>query len=445
LSLDFEVNQTVIEFLCPCTHRFVLEDSQAGGTVQCPKCRRLNDVPTVDDLRRLADDGTYLLDSAPVAEGPDVAETLAYVYQRGARDARGNEIDLRLRRADIEAIGGEPVPLFPEEAPNEHAPKYDPDTGELILPHEINHDGPSVTRPQDIPMARAAINYASAGAFPKFSFVRAFGMLFSPLNVMAVFAVFCMHVLFWPLLLVTFAGIAFFIVAVPVLGALILSHYGNVIEDAGPFEKDEFPRPMRDLGWYEDIWFPFCNVFASLMICYFPGFLLAILLVQVPRLQLAAVGVMVVGGAIGTFFLPAVLLSLHTSGSLLNVRPDRVLAVIGICGRSYFIAVVIWVFTAGIYAFGFGGTCLAIAAFLHPSDLPGWLTSWATTVPALVIGIFLMHYFCFCLGLLYRAHYQAFPWVLQRHIPTRKPDATTPHPIPRRSPPLARNVPARRR
>ena len=37
-------------------------------------------------------------------------------------------------------------------------------------------------------------------------------------------------------------------------------------------------------------------------------------------------------------------------------------------------------------------------------------------LPALGAGVYLMHYFMWYLGLMYRSHHDQFPWVLQRHI-----------------------------
>jgi hypothetical protein len=37
--------------------------------------------------------------------------------------------------------------------------------------------------------------------------------------------------------------------------------------------------------------------------------------------------------------------------------------------------------------------------------------------PLLVGGIYLMHAFCWYLGLAYRKYHEKFPWVFQRHIP----------------------------
>ena len=52
-------------------------------------------------------------------------------------------------------------------------------------------------------------------------------------------------------------------------------------------------------------------------------------------------------------------------------------------------------------------------------------------------GIYLMHAFSYYMGLLYRAEHDNFPWVLQRHIPTRLMERTRPQgghlPMPRPS------------
>jgi hypothetical protein len=410
----------VIEFPCTCGHRFRLEDDQAGTLIQCPQCRRLNDIPAHGELSQFLGDGTYKVDDpVDLRDSNEVAAELAYVYQRGHHDADGNEIDLRLNRADIESIGGDPIPLAPD-APPRQAPRYDPETGELITAHELKDELAPKVDPASIPMAKAAINYATGETVHHNSFLRALAHLFSPLNVAVTFSVFMVHVLLWPLLLVMYAGILYLILAVPVLVGMILAHYGNVIEDVGPFERDELPRPLRNVGWHEDIWSPFCNFFGSLAICYGPSAVLPLLVVRVPAFQPMAAAIGVLCGAMGTFFFPAVLLTLQTSGSSFNLRPDRVLALIGSCGAAYFFAVVLWTVTAAIYLWGFIGTSLALATVMHSSNLPAWLTSWSITVPALVAGIFLMHYFCMCLGILYRLHYPSFQWVLQRHIPKKK-------------------------
>ena len=430
----------MIQFPCQCGFRFELEDDQAGGLAQCPQCGLLKDVPGRDDLRSIEPDGSYRIegDLEEIQDDAAVAD-LAYIYQRGHVDAHGNQIDLRNTQADIDVVGGQPVPIDPALRPREQAPRYDPETGELITPLELKDDGPRLVNPASIPMATPALNYASAPARGGAGFFTAFLSLLSPSNLAVMFAVLLMHVIIWPVFFITFIGLFFFIVAIAVVPALILAHYGNVIEDAGPFEKDELPRPMRDLGWYEDVWSPFCNVFGSLVMCYGPAVALGVGMVRVLGPDAAVLGLlgMALYAAMGTFLFPAVLLTLQAGGTILNLRPDRVLAVIGACGSGYLFAVVLWVLTAAVYLWGFLGTTFAIAELTRPSDLPRWLTSWPIVLPALIAGIFLMHYFCLALAMLYRAHFGAFPWVLQRHVRTR-PMQPLPGLPPRRIRPLPR-------
>ena len=120
----------MINFPCSsCGHRFSLEDDQAGGLIQCPACHRLNDIPTQSELLQLSSDGTFNLDEKTAHNAEDVVADLAYIYQRGATDADGNEIDLRLTDDELANVGKEgPIPIKPDPTP----PRYDPETGELI-------------------------------------------------------------------------------------------------------------------------------------------------------------------------------------------------------------------------------------------------------------------------------------------------------------------------
>jgi hypothetical protein len=412
----------VIQFPCVCGYAFELPDELSGGEIQCPECRRLNDVPTRMELSQIAEDGTYKVEAAIARPDPDIVTAdLAYIYQKGVRDADGNEIDLRLTPEERAMVGvGEPILLAPNARRMDHAPRYDPETGELIEPIEICDNG--ATPPPDpstIPMARPVFNYAVGEAARRPGFIRLFVHLLSPLNLAVMLGVYGMHVLLWPMLMVVLAGIMILIVGVPFVAGAILAHYGNIIEDCGPFERDELPRPLRDIGWYEDLWAPFCNVFGSLLLCYAPIALLPLVLSRVPAFQPVGWAMAAALAGIGTFFFPAVLLTLQTSGTILNLRPDRVLAVIAACGRDYFMALVIWVIAGALYAWGWIGTSVAMVHLINPTTLPPWITSLTLTAAVLALGVFAMHYFCMTVGLLYRWHYDRFPWVLQRHISMR--------------------------
>jgi hypothetical protein len=120
----------------------------------------------------------------------------------------------------------------------------------------------------------------------------------------------------------------------------------------------------------------------------------------------------------GTFLLPAVLLTTTTSGTILNLRPDRVLAVIRNSGGRYVSAFLSGLLVVGLYAWILFG--------------PAWLpehvreTKAATFVngstPRLVIYLlaaYLTNWFCWQLGTIYGENEMKFAWVLQRHIPTK--------------------------
>lgn len=426
-----------------CGQIFRLPDDEAGGLIQCPQCNRLNDIPTLTELQQIAKDGTYKIEDAHQHDSQAAVADMGYVYQKGVYDRDGNEIDLRMTPAEAAEIGiGEPIPLAPGKPPRIGAPRYDPETGELITPLEIKTEGynapPQPVDPATIPMAKAVVNYATGEAARKRGYVQIFIHLLAPFNLAVIIGVFAMHVLLWPMLLVVLEGIMFLVVGMPFVAGAILAHYGNVIEDAGPFERDELPRPLRDLGWYEDLWAPFCNVFGSLILCYGPAIILPNVLNLLPAMQPFAWICAAICGGLGTFLFPAVLLTLQTSGTILNLRPDRVLAVIAACGRDYFLTLVIWVMAGGLYALGWGGTTLWIANMIHDLPLPRWIMSFSFDAPALAAGIFMAHYFCMIEGMLYRVHYHAFPWVLQRHIPTHKPADAVGLPPSRRRPPMVR-------
>jgi hypothetical protein len=68
--------------------------------------------------------------------------------------------------------------------------------------------------------------------------------------------------------------------------------------------------------------------------------------------------------------------------------------------------------------------------------------AFLVVVPALILGIFLMHWFCWYLGLMYRAHQEQFPWVLQRHVRENKgPHRTHADRLGRKRPPSGGHLP----
>jgi len=135
----------------------------AGSVVQCPRCKLLNDIPTLDDLANMSDDGTYQIGDSPVIPEPQRLSELNRLYSREKVDGSGREIDLRQTFEQLEAAGTEVVPFKDEILTPIPTPKYDPETGELVRPLGIvaNESDTNRVDPGEIPMARATLGYAT--------------------------------------------------------------------------------------------------------------------------------------------------------------------------------------------------------------------------------------------------------------------------------------------
>ncbi len=175
---------------------------------------------------------------------------------------------------------------------------------------------------------------------------------------------------------------------------------------------------LRDLRLYEDIWWPFVAVAAALMFCYGPAIALAF---SVPWRAAAAATLGAGLALLGTFLLPALLLTLITSGSLANLRPDRLLRVIHLCGKAYLGVAALFVGAAIPYLWGLLTIVIQEARLVGITvNLPKWSVSLWLGLPMLCVGIFGMHFFCWNVGLLYRGYQERFPWVLRFHTPDRR-------------------------
>jgi hypothetical protein len=419
----------MIEFACRCSHRFALPDDEAGGVTQCPSCHRLVDIPNLGDLAHIDTDGNYKFDddgTIPLAgdEAEDRLPTLHKAFTRSRTDASGEEIDLRPSMRDVLGAGTEETPYEVAEQIKPAPPKYDPVTGELIKPMDVK-GGPEHVRidPRTVPVARRAVNYAGRDIDHRLSLLRIAGRLLQPMNLFVMCVIVLVHVVLQPVNLLMLAGI-FFVAPLFVLGVgLLMAHYGNVVEDTGPCERDELPRPLRDAELHADIWQPFTSVAGSVILCGWPILL---------ALKLGAPWYVVLGVAlIGAFFVPAVLLTLATSGSAVNLRPDRVIGVIGACGAHYVVIVLLLLgglagYALGLWRFTLDSLLLFVpgsTANMVLSAVPWWFQAWLAYF-AFFAGIYLMHWFCWSLGGAYRAYHEAFPWTLQRHVPTKLRDRT---------------------
>ena len=266
--------------------------------------------------------------------------------------------------------------------------------------------------PATLPMAKAVINYASGSAFKEFNGWRIVAEIFRPANLAVMGIIFLVCVVLQLIMVPIAAGFFTVVPGFVVLCIGLMAHLSNVVLDAGVERSDELARPLRDLSWHDDIWWPFLHFAIALALCYGPVALFNFL----PPARIAYAGAALI---MGTIAFPAVFLTTSTSGTVLNLAPDRLLHVITAIGLKYPIAVFVW--AVAVVA----GLTGLLAAFV---DLGTLLTTGGVPhifgilpipfIPAyglMMLGIVLVHGFCWYLGLLYRAHYEEFDWFYQKH------------------------------
>lgn len=407
--------KTSIRFPCHCGHRFDLPVDQAGGTIQCPACGLLVDIPTLADLQSMAADGTLRIqDKAQTAAKPPPANPAAF--------SRSTDKDLRNTYDDIVAVGVDESELPLKLAPGVPAarrlpPKYDPVTGDLVRPIEIaNPPAPGEGGP--IPVARHAVGYASGENARYFSLFRIMGELFMPANmfVMLFTFAFCFA---WNFLggflgmVLAYAGTEPKLVNIP-MAFFLMAHYVNTIDETGPTHVDELPRPLRAVAWGEDIWGSFVQFSIALMISFAPAVLLGMVLPVEFRPMAWLIG------AVCFLIFPAAILTAATSGTLNNLRYDRLIRTARASGWSYIASLLIWAVALPLFVFSIAGE-LAIPKRLRDEfDWMSWLSRPYIFLPIWGISVYFMHLACWHLGLMYRNHYEKFEWVLQRHVSTRR-------------------------
>ncbi|HSI33853.1 MAG: hypothetical protein ACAI43_11945 [Phycisphaerae bacterium] len=413
---------TPLRFPCHCGHRFALPADLAGDTIQCPACGILNDIPSLQDLRSYDADGTVLLrdDPSPRAEANRVAD-LAKTF------SRRTDKDLRNTRADMAAVGAGPlqdtdvpdaIPLAPGgpsmPKPKRVAPKYDPETGELVRAIPVA-PLPAGTVPADaIPVAKRPIDYATVGTnAPRFTLGRVMGELLMPVNMIVLLFTFLFYFSF---LVVEgfFAPIIQYAGGHPratnvLMAFFLLAHYANTIDDIGRNDQDELPRPLRGVGFADDVWGSFVAFAIGLVLCFTP----AVALNGFGDRTAWPVTILLAG--LGLIAFPAVLVTAVTAGTMNNLRPDRLLKTARAMGRSYVTALILWGLALPMFAFSL------LDLFL----LPEWfraehawhinLNRLSIRLPVIGISIYFMHLACWHLALAYRRHHAAFGWVLQAH------------------------------
>ncbi len=447
----------MIRFSCKCGFAFNVVDGRAGEMLQCPRCNLLVDVPRADELAWLGPDGTYAVDET--GDAADVpGRTLGEMYRSYSSrrtDADGVEKDLRPTAEHIRRAGDEPRGARPARI----APRYDPETGERILPlglkdeaaqpvlslaEEVDPAELAWAADDDTPMPVEAIPMATL--VPGGSLGYATGstgggislrtlpvdLLVRPGNATVLFFVFWFYVAAW-VAKVILNAFALAVLHVPTTSVawlnvplwLLAAHYGCVVQDVGPDAIDELPRPLRNFAPAEDVIGPAVRVGAAGAICYGPMLVVA----AATDLHGAGAAAALLLGVGGAYCFPAVVLTLLTGATVLNLSPPRVVGVMVRCGPQYALSAVL----------GVASLALTACVVLGPSVLPvlaplTFLRAFnnpATLVPAVAATMYVTHFFAWHLGLMYRAHHDTFPWLAQRHIRTPRPERRRAYPVER--------------
>jgi hypothetical protein len=419
-------NPQTIRFPCHCGHRFEVPIEQAASAIQCPRCGLLNDVPALSDLQSYSDDGTVRLkEDAPAAHRPRRDPTVYTSFRRAHIDRTGEDVDLRNSYDDLANVGAEPepdtIPLTGDERKTKPAkPKYDPVTGELIRPMPLAQTPDLTTPPDQIPVARPAhsLTYAAGDTRDVMTARRIFVEMLMPVNFIVILFVFAAHVFFQVATFVLFvllavAGLPVWIAQFP-LAFLLMGHYTNTVTENAAEGKDELPRLLGSVSIGDDLWRPFVHMALAFMDAFLP----AILCLMLVPPQFLAVTILPLG--LGLFFFPAILLTTSTSGSTANLRPDRLAGVVRAAGGDYLFSFFCFLIALPTFVFALAGVYILPPHVLGAIPWIWKLNHPFVVYPVILFNVILMHFACWHLGVVYRRHHTAFPWVLQQHVSARR-------------------------
>lgn len=421
----------MISFNCPCkTHSFSLPESEAGGLIQCPKCGRLNDVPSLSDLESLDADGTLKLEPTAKRKKTTVKE-LHRAYSNETTDDSGNEVDLRQSIDDLRSVGS-------KERSNAgklkvEKPRYDPLTGELLRPLDVKPSTPKPAKPLtpaavgSSPAADAADRRRRAEAYNRLAddlqpiptLTTLPLRLLEPLNMLMI-GFMCAGLVIFALLSIPVLAGLIFVAPIPlIVGGLLLAHYANCIDDFGPGQENDIPKFLRNAEFSADMWKPFVRMAFSLGVCFVPALIFG--LRTNGAIQFIGSGLLL---AMGAVMFPAVALVFCASQHVGNLRPDRLLGTIVVLGGQY-VPTLIFALVAVILHFVGAATLLfAVFALIIPGDqqivvpLVGQMPKgilWITAVLGIFLSVYFGHLAAWWLGVIYRRNEGRFPWVFEMH------------------------------
>jgi hypothetical protein len=261
----------MIDFRCRCSQPFSLPDDEAGTSFQCPSCGLLVDVPTLEELPGLSEDGTSI--AIQVRDEPIPYRPQMSVRERIPTARRDDNDDRRLSLEEFLRIGTPadvddgPLDLRPESRPKPIAarPMYDPTTGELIRPLDVTH----VPKPAPVLAQSATLSYERKHPGRTLTIWMPFREMFALPNMVVCGVVTAMCYVNMILLVLT---AQLFLPGIFVLGLVLMTvaHFANVVDETGPTATDELPTPLRGGSLYDDMIRPLIQVFVAYAIAYAP-------------------------------------------------------------------------------------------------------------------------------------------------------------------------------
>jgi hypothetical protein len=404
----------MIHFVCICGEPFDVPAEMAGDQLQCPNCKRLVDVPGLGDISAFDEDGTVRLGEAivPPSALKDKFRTFSH------RD------DLRPTLDEFLIAGTGDQVLAPK---NRAVPKYDPVTGELILPVGIADDTPPPPPISSDPTA-PVLGYARTTAAlaedrPTLHWWTVPWRLLGGWSLMAMLFVWGAHVFVNVGLIIPGFNIFFVLPAFAIM-LVIIAHYVNTIEEFGPNDRDAVPVLLRSVSLGEDVVGPLYRFGVSLLYAFFP--LLAIAFFSpagtfksYPVLLFAPLGW-------GLLVFPVTLFTMVCGGVVNNLLPNRLLSVVTAAPIRYLLASVVFYVALVGYGVALGRIEPASPTALVPSSSRDqffrMIAHVSLTSAIFFATVYLMHLAAAWLGMIYRAKHGDFQWVLQRHERVNRSD-----------------------
>ncbi|HEX8323146.1 MAG TPA: hypothetical protein VF595_04455 [Tepidisphaeraceae bacterium] len=406
----------MIHFVCICGEPFDVPAEMAGESIQCQACRRLVDVPRLGEVDDFAADGTVRLADAEEASSDYEGKVRAF----------GQREDMRSSLDEFLTAGtGDPA-TTPRSRPT---PRYDPITGELMLPVGIRNDElPPPPPPMDpgAPVLGYARSTAQAadGSGESITWWSMPWRLASGWSLMAIGIVWAVHAVMATGLIVPGFNV-FFIFIVLILTLIIIAHYCNTIEDFGPNDRDRVPVLLRGVSLSEDVVNPLWSFGIALAYAFAP---LLLSLMFVPGDVLREHRVIVYSTtAWGMLIFPAALFTIICGGVIQNLMPKRVVSVVTVAPVKYLLASLTFYIALFVYDFALSGVTFmptsALALSATKGQLMRELLDLSLTLAIFAAAVYLMHLAAAWLGLIYRGNLNALDWVLQRHERVNRTDA----------------------